>query len=241
MRSVTITSALAAVLCVFAAMAASAFATTPEFVASEYPVEVEATSNNNGFEISGAVVVCKKGTFKSASILKAATTLAVTPTYGKKECKTEVSGHTYEAEVTTTGCEYNFFAPATTGSDEGTVEVKCSGSNEIKVTIPKLSEKCVVEVGPQSKLPGVVYENGETESKKKIVKVKAKVTGISYTSKECPGIATSGSAGKYEEGEITSGEEVKLLGAAARANVKGYKSGTTHEEANELGVEVTNI
>lgn len=144
-----------------------------------------------GFEISGAVSVCKKGKFKTeTSVLAPASLLLVHPTYS--ECEAELAGK-HEALVSTTGCNYVFHAVAP--GTKGTVDIECESGDSIVVTVHGLTG-CEIKVGPQTGLLTVEYANVTGG----LVEVKANVEKIVYTAtSQCTGV-TSGSTGKYREG-----------------------------------------
>jgi hypothetical protein len=175
-------------------------------------VEIKAaTTNSQGFEISGAVSVCMKGKFKTVTnALLPAEALEVHPTYS--ECEVELGG-SHNATVTTTGCNYLFHAAAP--KEKGTVDVKCETGKEILVKVETVN--CLIKVGGQTGLKSVEYENLSSGA----VEVKANVENIAYTT-NCEGIPASGSLGKYREGTLPT----PVLGSgAATAVAEAFKSG----------------
>lgn len=215
---------LLAVLAVGVMGVSAASASAHEFLLTSKLMEninVEAkTDNGQGFEISGAVAVCMKGTFKTVptgGVLAPAETLLVHPTYSS--CSVELGGE-FTATVTTTGCNYVFHAAAP-GKAEGSVDIECETGDRIKVVVSGLN--CEISVGPQTGLKTIEYVNlagGKVE-------VRAKVSNIAYET-TCKGIEAKGNTGKYQEGTLPP----PALGsgpAIALAEAKNPSTGTFEE------------
>jgi len=173
-------------------------------------VEVLGTqTNDQGFEIIGAVSVCPNAMFTTngavATGLSSGTeTLLIHPEY--TNCKVTLAGATHNATVETTGCNYVFHAAAEL-STTGTVDVECESGKEIKVKVSGLN--CEIKVGPQTGLKTVEYMNTNTGK----VEVKAEVSGITYTVKTCPAGVVGGNGGLYREGIINGAGEAELATA----------------------------
>jgi hypothetical protein len=183
------------------------------------PVRVLALSTNDqGFEIAGAVSVCKHAHFATnGTVTSPAETLLVGPSYS--ECEAEVGGTVHKVTVLTTGCDYVFHAAAPSKA-EGKVDIECETGKEIVVHVEGL-EGCEIKIKAQTGLGTVEYVN-EAGGK---VKVNAKVTGITFSSAKCPaGVATSGTNGIYREGKFSKRGEPELGTGAASALAEGFNS-----------------
>jgi hypothetical protein len=236
-----------AVVCLFALAVSPAFASTQEysFVAERYPVELEAVTHDDGFEVTGGVGVCEDATYTTGPIAGPTTSLSVTATYSG--CKGEIGGKIYKASVDMNGCTYNFhhFVFAGHQTVAGKVSVECQSGHEIEVKIPELNPSCVGRIPAQTELPGTTYTLGTSATGWPTIRAAAVLTGVEYSSEDCPGIAQSSrepgaKPGRLEAGELSgagASEEIKLTGAPLDAEIKGYQAGAAHEEANEIGVE----
>src|SRR5580692_2375083 len=107
-RSAKIALLMAAAACLLALAASSAYASTEEysFVAERYPVELEAITHNDGFEVTGGVGICENATYTTGPIAGPTTSASVSATYSG--CKGEIGGKIYKASVDMNGCTYNF-------------------------------------------------------------------------------------------------------------------------------------
>jgi hypothetical protein len=214
-------SAVAAAL----ALASSNGEFSAQHYSGEEAQEHAATTNLNGFNAGGAVSICEEGHFNTGEELAVFPSgpsheLTVHPTYGK--CKVGLSGVNYAAKVTTTGCNYRFH-DTTADSTTEAVDVVCSEGHKIKVELEGAAA-CHIEVGSQSGLKDVTYENKGTGSAA-TVEVKANVTGIAYES-NCKGIATSGSNAEYKEGVFNKTTGLaELTSEPAKALAEGTYEG----------------
>jgi hypothetical protein len=200
--------ALVAVLAMSAVGAGAASA--DEFKAESAPLTLTAKQGEptDTFSTHAGNVKCTTATYKGTQATTSATTIRVAPTY---------SGCTFvglNSTITTNGCEYLFHVPATAGVTTGTVDIVCTGSNEITVTAPNPAlgkAKCIVHVPPQTGLGVVTYSNlgaGATRE----VKVSVKLTGLKYS--QTAGVAESGNCetkdntttGTYEGSATVTGE-----------------------------------
>jgi hypothetical protein len=219
-RIVRVTAAIALGVALIAATASAAGAY--QFKAASYPVIDRANSATlHGFEITGAVSVCRKATFKTGeegapNPTAAVETLVVHPIYS--ECEVSIAG-TFKAKVITTGCNYDFHAaqPSTKG---GSVDIACASGKQIEVVVEGLSG-CVISVGTQTGIKAVEYVN---ESGK--VKVNAEATGIKYKASSACGIALEGSNAKYRAGEF--------VGGVAKLAPEGHPASALSAGFNEL-------
>lgn len=207
---------LVAAFATIAGVASAASAHT--FKATQYPVEVEAKSlNDQGFQITGAVSVCKKAKFIGTATAESET-LEVHPTY--TECTVELAG-THTATVNTKECNYVFHA-AEPGTYEGTVDIVCKNAGEeIEVVVSGITG-CTIKIpGGQTGLTSVEYIN-EAESPTS-VHVNANVTGIAWSTTSGCGLATSsGTNGEYREGKLNAKGEPELGSGPAEALAKGF-------------------
>jgi hypothetical protein len=245
--AVKIACLAAALMCLLALAASSAYASTEEysFVAEQYPVELEAITHNDGFEVTGGVGVCENATYTTGSITGPTTSLSVAATYSG--CEGEIGGKIYKASVDMNGCTYNFhhFVFDEHQTAAGKVSVECQPGHEIEVKIPELNSSCVGRIPSQTELPGTTYTPATSATGWPTIRAAAVLTDVEYTSEDCPGIAKSSTEsgakpGRLEEGELSgegASEEIKLTGVPLEAEVKGYKAGAAHEEANEIGIE----
>jgi hypothetical protein len=244
-RSVKLAFLVAAVACLFALAASSAYASTEEysFVAERYPVELEAITHDDGFEVTGGVGVCENATYTTGSIAGPTASLSVSATYSG--CKGEIAGKIYKASVDMNGCTYNFhhFVFESHQTVAGKVSVECQPGHEIEVKIPELNASCVGRIPAQTELPGTTYTLATSATGWPTIDAAAALTDVEYSSEDCPGIAKSSreagaKPGRFEEGELSGeGRQIKLTGAPLEAEIKGYEAGAAHEEANEIGVD----
>ena len=158
-RSVKIAFLAVAVMCLFALAASSAYASSEEysFVAERYPVELEAITHNDGFEVTGGVGICETATYTTGPITGPTTSVSVAATYSG--CKGEIGGKIYKASVNMNGCVYNFHDFVFEGHQTvaGKVSVECQSGHEIEVKIPELNANCVVRIPAQTELSGTTY------------------------------------------------------------------------------------
>jgi hypothetical protein len=237
--------ALLAALALFALAASSAYASAQEysFVAERYPVDLEAITHNDGFEVTGGVGICENATYTTGPIAGPTASLSVAATYSG--CKGEIGGKIYTASVDMNGCAYNFHDFVFEGHQTvaGKVSVECQSGHEIEVKIPELNSNCVGRIPAQTELPGTTYTLATSTTGWPTIDAAAALTDVEYTSEDCPGIAKSSKEagakpGRLEAGELTGeGRQIKLTGAPLEAEIKGYEAGAAHEEANEIGVE----
>lgn len=212
------------VACFFGASVASASAA--HFKAAEYPAEVEAKQlNDQGFQITGAVSVCKKAKFLG-TLAEEATTLSVHPTYS--ECTVELAG-THAAKVKTEGCNL-VFAAVPPETPEGTVSIACEAGKAIEVEVEGITG-CIITIPGQEGLKSI-----ETGNASGAVHVNANVTGLAWSSTAACSLAeSSGTNGIYREGKLSAGGEPELGEGFAEALTSGYKPGTSEK----LNLEVT--
>ena len=244
-RSVKIAFLAAAAMCLFVCAASSAYASTEEysFVAERYPVELEAITHDDGFEVTGGVGICETATYTTGPIAGPSTSASVSATYSG--CKGEIGGKIYKASVDMNGCTYNFHHFVFEGHQTvaGKVSVECQSGHEIEVKIPELNANCVGRIPAQTELPGTTYTLATSATGWPTIDAAAALTDVEYSSEDCPGIAksskeTGAEPGRLEAGELTGeGRQIKLTGAPLEAEIKGYEAGAAHEEANEIGVE----
>ncbi len=234
----------AAVMCLLALAVSSAYASTEEysFVAEQYPVELEAITHNDGFEVTGGVGVCEDATYTTGPIAGPTTSASVSASYSG--CEGEIAGKVYKASVDMNGCTYNFhhFVFESHQTVAGKVSVECQPGHEVEVKIPELNSSCVGRIPAQSELAGTTYTLGTSATGWPTIRAAAALTDVEYSSEDCPGLAKSSSEagakpGRLEEGELSGEKQIELTGAPLQAEIKGYKAGTAHEEANEIGVE----
>ena len=214
----------ASVACVFAASAASASAA--HYKAAEYPAEVEAKQlNGQGFQITGAVSVCKNAKFLG-SLPEESTTLTLHPTYS--ECTVELAG-THAAKVNTEGCNLQF-AAAPPDTAEGTVSVVCEEGKAIEVEVEGITG-CVITIPGQVGLKTIENKNAAGG-----VHVNADATGLAWSSTAACSLAeSSGTNGIYREGKLNASEEPELGTGFAEALTSAFKPGTSET----LSLEVT--
>ena len=243
-RSVKIALLVAAAACLLALAASSAYASTEEysFAAERYPVELEAIAHNDGFEVTGGVGVCETATYTTGPIAGPSTSASVSATYSG--CKGEIGGKIYKASVDMNGCVYNFhhFIFESHQTVAGKVSVECQPGHEIEVKIPELNTSCVGRIPAQTELSGTTYTLATSATGWPTIRAAAALTDVEYSSEDCPGLAKSSreagaKPGRFEEGELGGEGQIKLTGAPLDAEIKGYKAGAAHEEANEIGVE----
>lgn len=155
--------ALVAVLAMSAVVASSASAT--EFTAASYPVALSGSQPEGAlheFEVGSGNVKCTTATFTGTGSA-ATTTQTITPHY------TGCTAFGLSATVTLNGCDYLFHSQAS--GLNGTVDIVCSGSNEIK--IDTAGGLCDTHVKPQTGLGGITFANNGNH-----IDVTAKVTTI---------------------------------------------------------------
>jgi hypothetical protein len=212
-----------AVACLFGASAATASAA--HFKAAAYPAEVEAKQiNDQGFQVTGAVSVCKKAKFVG-TLAAESTTLTVHPTY--TECTVELAG-THAAKVDTTGCNLDFTAAAPETA-AGTVAIVCETGKEIEIEVEGITG-CVI------KLPGQVgLKTIEDKNESGSVHVNADVSGLTWSSTAACSLAeTSGTNGLYREGKLNASEEPELGEGFAEVLTSAFKPATTEKIAIEV-------
>jgi hypothetical protein len=208
-----------AVVFIVAVSAAPAAAGSYVFKAAQYPVRQHAVATNlHGFEVTGAVSICKKAEFNTAeegapNPTKPQETLIVHPVY--TECEISLAG-TFKAKVVTTGCNYKFHAVAP-GSKTGPVDIVCEAGKQIEVITEGLSG-CVITVGSQNGVKNVEYVNSAGK-----VSVNAEASGIKYKAASACGIALSGENALYREGEFVAGvAKLAAAGHPAKALSEGF-------------------
>lgn len=197
--------ALVAVLAMSAFAAAGASAAT-KFVAGTSTAKVVAdqvASENHVFTVDGSEVKCSTAHFETAGeVASPATSITVHPTY---------SGCTafgfLGATVNTTGCDYQLFA-------SGSINVLCSGSNQIIIT----AATCEAKVPAQEIASGVTYVNQATSPT--TVLVEAGLNGTVKTNKTkdgflCPLSGTGTSFGSYLGDTVAKG-----FNGATQVNIK---------------------
>jgi hypothetical protein len=205
-----------------------------QFKAATYPVTEKGEATNiHGFEITGAISICKKATFDTGeegapNPTKPQETLEVHPIY--TECETEESP-VMKAKVLTTGCNYvlHSAAPAT---KNGTVDIVCQPGKQIEVVNEGL-ENCVIRVGTRAGLKTIEYVNAAGPPG--TVKVNAELTGIHYKVASGCGLALQeGSTGDYREGEEFAG--VLRLAPAGHPATAVFKGFNEHSEPDSVEV-----
>jgi len=212
-----------AVACLLGASASAA--TAADFKAAAYPAEVEAKQlGDQGFQVTGAVSVCKKAKFLG-TLAAESPTLEVHPTYS--ECTVELAG-THAATVTTTGCNLRF-AAAAPATKEGTVAIVCETGKEIEVAVEGISG-CVIKLPGQEGLKAIEEINASPS-----LHINAAVTGLSWSSTAACSLAeTSGTNGLYREGKLNARAEPELGEGSAEALASGFKPATTEKIALEV-------
>ena len=160
------------------ALSASAAVAAPLFHAESEPVTFKGSSSDNVFITNAGEVACSTSSFAGTNATKTSSTATLTPTYSG--CK---AFGFLSATVEPHGCTYTFHLVEGSSLPTATVDVNCTGTNEITIN----STGCVVHVPPQAGLKHVVFEN--IASKPRTIKA------IKYTATSgClnPGTSTNG-------------------------------------------------
>jgi len=194
------------------------------------------TSHDNVFAVPNKFEAkCTTSKF-SATAENGAEQVTVFPTYSGKlnatphstKCNTSIG----EATIDVNGCDY-LLTGDTTGSDEGKADAKmsivCPEGKSIQITD---ASGCTVTVPAQAPTEGGVTYTNETENGKGVVKVKATVTGITYTANfvcQLGGMSAHGDDAKYTGTVLLTGYEDK----------GGPTNGDEFTEGEQIGVEVT--
>jgi hypothetical protein len=142
-------------LCFFANVASSV-AAPGEFSASKYPNALHAAPGSNLiFTVEGSAAECNKAELDSANLSGASKELSLTPTYS--ECNVfGLPG----ATITPNGCTYGLGQPEGSGDFwSGGLAIKCPAGKKIVIAGTSGFGNCTVEVGEQSGLSKVEYEN----------------------------------------------------------------------------------
>lgn len=99
------------------------------------------------------------------------------------------------ASVKSNGCQLDFHAGTKTAAgSEGTVDLVCTGTNQIEI----IAAGCTVKVGSQTGLGPVKYTNAQTVGKPKEVTIHAEIKNIAYTHSGISCGTGSASNGVYE-------------------------------------------
>jgi hypothetical protein len=134
--------ALVSVLCAFGAPVA--YGEGEEFGAEKYPTTLSATASNHVMTIEGLSLKCQKTTL-SGEIVEAQQKLELTPSYN------ECTALGMPATVSTAGCKYRLEASSTS------LDIVCQENKKIVITAGLGA--CEIQLGGQSKLQKVSYEN----------------------------------------------------------------------------------
>jgi hypothetical protein len=162
------------------ALSASAAVAAPLFHAESEPVTFKGSSSDNVFVTNAGEVACSTSSFAGTNTTKTSTTVTLTPTYSG--CKAfGFLGATVEPH----GCDYTFHLVEGSIPPTATVDVNCTGTNEITIS----STGCVVHVPPQTGLKHVVFESLGSKATRTI-KANVTITGIKYTA--TPGCLNAG-------------------------------------------------
>ena len=132
-----------------------------EFSASKYPNALHAAPGANlKFSVTGQFASCSKAELDSASQSGPAKELTLTPTYG--ECTNIFA---LAGSITPNGCTYNLAQPEGSGDFwSGGFAIKCPAGKKIVITGKNAFSECTVEIGEQSALSKVEYENQTASS-----------------------------------------------------------------------------
>ena len=179
--------ALVAMFALSAVSASAAFA-APLFHAEKEPVTFKGSSSDNVFTTSAGTVECGTSSFEGTNATKTSTTATLAPTYSNCKAFGFVS-----ATVEPHGCTYTFHLVEGSSPPTATVDVNCTGTNEITIS----STGCVTHVPPQTGLKHVVFSN-EGSGATRDLKANITIEGIKYTTTSgCPGGAGTKTNGKY--------------------------------------------
>jgi hypothetical protein len=112
------------------------------------------------------------------------------------------------------GCEYRFHVEKVEeGKYEGSYDISCTGSNEITITMEKLSTvKCTIHIPPQSGLKTVTFTNAGGGGPTQEITTEINTTSITYSQTEGTGLGRCPNGedtnnGKYSGKAIFTGEE----------------------------------
>lgn len=204
-----------AFMAVIAISATAASAASADWLTGETAF-VSLTGKQTGagdvFTTTAGTVKCKQASYKSPFAESTpAASVTLTPSYPAKTSGGEqnCTAFGFPAEVTTNGCEYEFWlGPATFGS----VEVFCPIGKEITVTAVSAGvTKCVVHIGHQANF-GITYSNTGAGSTREMNMAASIVNTLDYkhTAGSGVGSCTSGSSGSgsYTGSAIVTGESV---------------------------------
>ncbi|HEX3735701.1 MAG TPA: hypothetical protein VHU86_11195 [Solirubrobacterales bacterium] len=213
--------AVVAVMAMGAVMASAALA-TPQFTATEYPVEIHGAGGTGStaekFTTEAGTVECGASTFTGTQS-GASSTLTMHPTY--TEC---VAFGFLSAAVNTEECNYIFHANTKVSTDHYTLstDVSCPAGQSIKIT----ASTCSAEVKAQTGLTPVNAVNDpESGGKAEDVTVTPAVNGqIAYTVTRDGFLCPFNGTGNKTGGSYTATGPVTVTGK------------TDPGTANEIGV-----
>jgi hypothetical protein len=165
--------ALIGTVVAFLAVGASPALASTSFETEAYPglIGGKQTGEGNSLLLGASEVSCATTTF-SGELTQPASTLTLEPKYA------ECVAFGLPATVETGGCVYVLHAGAEIGANEfeGTTDISCPPGHAIVIS----TKSCVIEVGAQSGLSGVVYQDTLEESPAK-VRVEENVGKVKYS------------------------------------------------------------
>jgi hypothetical protein len=155
------------------AIAASGAQATVQFHSDSAPTIVTGSSVESAkFVTSGGTVKCTEESYKGTIATSTTTTVEVTPTYGGCTAFGFIG-----ATVDVNSCKYLFHLTEATAPFTSTIDIVCSGTDEITVT----AGSCVTHVEAQKGLAHATMVNAGTTTATKDITATSAITGIKYT------------------------------------------------------------
>jgi hypothetical protein len=170
-RIMTVSAALAVALVVSVAFISVALA--DDLYSESSPVTVTGRQTGTAVKLTTTAggISCTSATYTAISVVPPTTVIQLLPSFSGCEALG------FPALINTNGCYYYFYIGAGT---TGTLSIKCSGTNRIKITANPSTPKCTIEIEPQSSRSTVTYKNVGTGTTRE-VELGLNVGQISYT------------------------------------------------------------
>jgi len=183
-------------------LAPAAAQAAPSFKAGFYPATVDASGGSEKFTLEPGNVECKTTSYHG-EILKASTTLALTPAYSECTSWTGIS-----ATITTNGCSYLLHVTEQTAEDEhkASFDLVCEEGKDMTID----AGLCVAHIPPQSGLASVRLISDREATPKRDITFKPEISSLSYTATD--GFACDFNGSGAKTGSFTSSSPITLTG-----------------------------
>ncbi len=173
-------------------------ASAQQFHSESAPSTVTGSQEGQGvFTTDAGTIECTTATYKGTIGTTTTTTISMVPTFSG--CT--AFGGFASAKITTNGCEYLLHITQN-GSNTGTMDIACPGSNEITVVAEVFGTvKCTVHIHPKSGLQTVTYTNvGVGATRERIVHLD--ITNFTYTVTAGTGFGACSTTGTTHNGHL---------------------------------------